>query len=258
MNPYPTTSAPTDTALVSQARRGDHHAYRTLVARHQGAVRLAVTLMGAPQELVRTTFVVAHGCLLRESGSSAAVRPFVLQLAHHLHHSPAPVDELVRADSCTCLPFRETGLPWHPGVITEVAGLPASWQAALWHRLVECDDDATIAAVIGVPPAKVPWLVDGALDLLRRNLIVAHRKGSPPQCLGYGLRLERGGGAGGSAGRVGVPRAVLRHAGGCPRCARLLDDLAAIDTDLPLVLAESLLGAAGRRYLAVRAPAVAT
>ena len=114
MNPYPSTSAPTDAALVSQTRRGDRHAFRTLVARHHEAVRLAVSLMGGPPGLVHTTFDVAHGCLLRESGTPGGVRPFVLQLAHHLHHAPAPVDDLVRGDSCTCTPFREAGANRHP------------------------------------------------------------------------------------------------------------------------------------------------
>ena len=90
MNTYPSTSAPTDTALVSQTRRGDRHAFRTLVARHLEAVRLAVSLLGGPPGLVRTTFDVAHGCLVRESGSSDAVRPFVLQLARKLRDAPVP------------------------------------------------------------------------------------------------------------------------------------------------------------------------
>ena len=247
MNSYSSTSAPTDAALVSQTRRGDRHAFRTLVARHLEAVRLAVTLLGGPPGLVHTTFDVAHGCLLRGSGSAEAVRPFVLQLAHHLHHAPVPANDLVRGDSCTCTPFREADLPWHPAVAAEVSSLPPSWQAALWHRLVERDDDAAVAGVVGMSPVKVPWLVDGALDLLRRNLVAHHRKGSPPQCLGYGLRLERSGGGG------GVPRAVLRHSHACARCSRLLDDLAAVDTDLPGVMAQSVLGAAGTRYLAARA-----
>lgn len=243
---YSSTSAPTDTALVSRTRRGDRHAFRTLVARHLEAVRLAVSLLGGPPGLVHSTFDVAHGCLLRGSGSAEAVRPFVLQLAHHLHHAPDPVDDLVRGDSCTCTPFRETDQPWHPAVAAEVSSLPPTWQAALWHRLVERDDEAAVAGVVGVSPVKVPWLVDGAFDLLRRNLVAHHRKGSPPQCLGYGLRLERSGGG-------VVPRAVLRHSHTCARCSRLLDDLAAVDTDLPRVMAQSLLGAAGPPYLAARA-----
>lgn len=246
MSSYPSTSASTDAALVSLTRRGDRHAYRTLVARHLEAVRLAVHLLGGSPGLVRTTFDVAHGCLLRESGSSDAVRPFVLQLARQLHDAPEPEDGLLRGDSFWGIPFREDDdLSRHPTVATEVSWLPHSWQTVLWHRLVEREDDAAVATTIGVPPAKIPLLAEGALALIRRNLVARHRKGSPPQCLGYGLRLERA--------TVGVPRAVMRHAHGCPRCARLLEDLRAVDTALPQILAESLLGEAGRSYLAVRA-----
>ena len=245
MNRYPTTSAPTDAALVSQTRRGDHHAYRTLVARHLEAVRLAVVLLGAPASLVRTTFDVAHGGLVRETGSSDAVRPYLLQLAHRLHRAPEPAGSLLRGDAFACTPFREPATTAHPGVAAEVSWLPHSWQAVLWHRLVERDGYDAVAGVVGVPAGKVPLLVDGALDLLRRNLVARHRKGSPPQCLAYGLRLERSSG--------GVPRAVLRHTHECARCARLLDDLAAVDSALPRLMAEALLGEAGVLYLAARA-----
>lgn len=245
MDRYQTPAIPTDAVLVSQTRRGDHRAYRTLVARHHEAVRLAVVLLGGPSALVRTTFDVAHGCLVRDAGSADAVRPYLLQLAHHLHRAPEPADGLLRGDAFACTPFRELSTTAHPAVATEVSWLAHSWQAVLWHRLVERDEDQAVAGVVGVPPGKVPLLLDGALDLLRRNLVARHRKGSPPQCLAYGLRLERSSG--------GVPRAVLRHAHECARCARLLDDLAAVDTALPRVMAEALLGEAGVPYLAARA-----
>lgn len=244
MDRYQTRTAPTDAVLVSQTRRGDHHAYRTLVARHHEAVRLAALLLGGPSTLVRATFDAAHGCLVRDAGSAGAVRPYLLQLAHRLHQAPDPVDDLVRGDAVDCTPFRESVPTAHPSLAAEVSWLPHSWQAVLWHRLVERDGDDAVAAAVGVPPGKVPLLVDGGLDLIRRNLVARHRKGSPPQCLAHGLRLERSNG--------GVPRAVLRHAHECARCARLLDDLAAVDTALPRVMAEALLGEAGVPYLAAR------
>lgn len=250
MHQHRTTVAPTDAALVSRSRRGDGDAFRVLVERHHDAVRLAVALLGGGAELTDATFEVARGSLRREAGSSDAVRPFVLGLAHHLHHAPAPGDDLVRDDSCACAPFREADLPRHAAVAAHVAALPPAWQAALWHRHVERDDDEAVATVIGVPPLKVPWLVEGALETLRRGLVVGHREESPALCLGYALRLERwtAGGGGG-----GVPRAVLRHAHTCARCAALLDDLRAADEDLGRILARSLLGAAGEGYLAARA-----
>ena len=177
MDRYQTRTAPTDAVLVSQTRRGDHHAYRTLVARHHEAVRLAALLLGGPSTLVRATFDAAHGCLVRDAGSAGAVRPYLLQLAHRLHQTPDPVDDLVRGDAVDCTPFRESVPTAHPSLAAEVSWLPHSWQAVLWHRLVERDGDDAVAAAVGVPPGKVPLLVDGGLDLIRRNLVARHRKG---------------------------------------------------------------------------------
>ena len=89
-------------------------------------------------------------------------------------------------------------------------------------------------------------LIEGALDLLSRDLVARRRtRVVPPQCMGYGVRLER-------AGRNVVPRSVARHAATCGRCAVLLEDLAVVETDMAGVLADHLLGPVGRSYLAVR------
>ena len=170
----------------------------------------------------------------------------LVELGHHvevLGGQPYPIlDERVPLVELPSLDIYNDHFPMR---------MPGLWELKHWTDFVE-----VTAFSAGTFPEPLAFSMR-AWDHLR------HRKDDfdivqDNQCLGYGLRLERGGGAGGSPGRVGVPRAVLRHAGGCPRCARLLDDLAAIDTELPPVLAESLLGEAGRRYLAVRAPTVTT
>jgi DNA-directed RNA polymerase specialized sigma24 family protein len=250
MSPFEGQLAATDATLVSQTRRGDVHAYRTLTARHHEAVRLTASLLGASASLVRETYEVAHDCLLRHSEHAEAVRPFFLLVARHLHERPSPEASLVRDSSCPGVPFRDHVGERHAALAAEVSWLPDAWQAALWHRFVEGDDDARIGAMLGIVPGKVGSLIEGALDMLRRDLVARRRtRPVPPQCMGYGLRLERAG------GHV-VPRSVVRHAATCERCAVLLEDLAAVETDLAAVLAEHLLGAAGAGYLAARRPGV--
>lgn len=244
------TGSPADAALVSLTRRGDERAFRTLIARHERAVRLAVHVLGGAPELAGSTFEVAHGCLQREAGTSDAVRPFLLQLAYLLRHAPTPTGDLLRGDSYPCTPFLEADPSDNAAVAVAAAGLPPAWQAALWHRLVERDDDEAIGTAIGVAPLSVPWLVGEALSALRRTLVARHRVTSPGACRGYVLRLER------QVDGGGVPRAVLRHADGCWRCAGLLEDLRAVETDLPRVLARSLLGDAGEGYVAAVVAAV--
>jgi hypothetical protein len=250
MSGYASTRTFSDAALVSQARRGDAAAFRTLVARHFEAVRLLASVMDAPPDLVPSTFDVARDCLQRESSDSGAIRPFLLRLARDLHRSPAAAPGAGIAEPCRLTPFRAEEVTRNHAVAASVSLLPPAWQTALWHRLVEQDGDSVTAAAVGVPPMKVPVLVHVALDLLQRNRVASHRKGSSARCLGFGLRLEREG--------LGVPPVFVRHAQSCARCAELLADLAALESELPRIMAQALLGDVAPGYLAMRGAVTAT
>lgn len=251
----------TDSALISQARLGDAGAFEVLVERHRGPVAEVARLLDPfrRRRLVDETFDLAHGTLRRMLGPTASFRTYLLFLVRHLHEQhPTGFPTATLLDStqagllglehsCSAVPFRdELGGERHSAVAIQFSGLPEPWQAVLWHLAVEGDDAETVGNLIGVAPAAVPALADSALATLRRSLTARHRaKTLPPLCVAHTLRLERSNGA-------TTPRPVLRHAAECQRCAVLLDDLEAVERDLPRVLAGHLLGRAADGYLAER------
>ncbi len=247
---------PAEAALISAARLGDEEAFQRLVALHRPAVETLAGLLSEDEHHVRAvvdeTFAVAQETMRRMLGPGIALRPYLLLLARRLNEEigEAPTSDLSREHACTAVPFRDDPQPGtdprHANVIRQFSWLPEAWQALVWHLGVEGDDEADVAALLGISPLAVPALLTSARVTLRQSVLANHRARTlPPTCLGHALRLAR------SRSPV-TPRAVARHTRQCETCDRLLADLEALDAELPQVLARVLLGDIADFYLALR------
>ncbi|KOU17371.1 hypothetical protein ADK52_31730 [Streptomyces sp. WM6372] len=120
-------------------------------------------------------------------------------------------------------------------------------QAVLWHSVVEREPDEHVATITGDRPDAIPDLAHRTLAACRDAFLRVHLQARPtPHCPAYARMLDA---AAGRADVRGNPD-LTRHVDGCPGCAAALRGLVALcDTPGPL-LAGSLLGPAGPRYLA--------
>lgn len=217
-----------DAALISQTRLGDDAAYATLAARHSPAlVRLAHVFQDDPDTVVGETLATARAALRLRQGPRAWLRGYLLQVASRQHATGIGVGPL-------------------PAVQPAFGGLAEAWQAALWHRLVEHESPADVAAVVGVAQSGVIPVVTSAQEELRRAVLTRRwAQDLPAPCRAHLRRLL--------VVRPGVPpRAILRHATVCTGCSLLVEQLEALEAHLPEVLARHVLGPLGRPYLEVR------
>lgn len=247
---------PAEAALIAAARLGDEEAFQRLVVLHRPAVETLAGLLSDDARHVRATvdetFIVAHETMRRMLGPAIALRPYLLLLARRLNEEigQAPRPDLSREHACTAVPFRDdpqsAADPRHIHVVRQFSWLPEAWQALVWHLGVEGDDEADVAALLGISPLAVPALLTSARVTLRQSVLANHRARTlPPTCLGHVLRLAR------SRSPV-TPRAVARHTRSCETCDQLVAALAAIDAELSQVLARVLLGDIADLYLALR------
>jgi DNA-directed RNA polymerase specialized sigma24 family protein len=245
---------PAEAALIAAARLGDEASFQSIVAAHRPAVEALAALLSDDENHVRAvvdeTFTVARETMRRMLGPGIALRPYLLLLVRRLNEEVAETDvatDLSRERACTAVPFRDHDPdPRHAAVARQFSWLPEAWQALVWHLAVEGDDEADAAALLGISPLGVPALLSSALVTLRQSVLAKHRARTlPPTCLGHALRLSR------SRSPI-TPRAVIRHTRQCEACHELLDDLGALERDLPRVLAHQLLGDVADEYVALR------
>lgn len=247
-------SRPAEAALIAAARLGDEASFQSLVAAHRPAVAALAALLSQDdahaRAVVDETFTVARETMRRMLGPGVALRPYLLLLVRRLNGEVTEehaATDLSRERACTAVPFRDHATdPRHAAVARQFSWLPEAWQALVWHLAIEGDDEADVAALLGISPLAVPALQSSALMTLRQFVLAKHRSRTlPPTCLGHALRLSR------SRSPV-TPRAVVRHTRQCEACREMLEDLGALERDLPRVLAHQLLGDVADEYVALR------
>ncbi|MFF7976454.1 ricin-type beta-trefoil lectin domain protein [Streptomyces sp. NPDC007905] len=262
--PFPPRPGPlpgeSDRNLVAQLggpADGRHHAVALLLARHWRATcdYAIVCLAAAGPNAHLVAAAAFHQVLGRPAGGAAggALRPQLL----------VAVRDTVRAwaaDAGACVVVPELRKPTGgrglcatmPGTperrqLAERAfqALPGASQCLLWHTEVEAEPINIPAGLLGVDPATAATALDQARAQFRAGCVRAHRELAPSsECRFYNRLLDVSIRRGGSL----LPD-VRRHLTDCRHCRDAADQLGHFEGGMDVLLAETVLGWGGRRYL---------
>lgn len=217
-------------ALAAQAAEGEDAAFEELCRRHTTAtwnVAHAVTRR-SDEALTALAAGVGQTFTAMRAGRLDTRTPFGTHLRAHTHHAAM---DLVRAR--TDGEPAPSGAGTDPHLAAAFSGLPDRWRAPLWLRAVEEADDATVAAVTGLPAEDVPLLVTRAHHGLIERYLRTPAVGEPPRnCRRAVARLS-----GHLAGTLpdGDRDKLERHLSLCESCTAMHARLATLDAALPLL-----------------------
>ncbi|MGW7369356.1 ricin-type beta-trefoil lectin domain protein [Streptomyces sp. NPDC054841] len=132
-------------------------------------------------------------------------------------------------------------------MLTGFYRLPEVTRGVLWYAVVDEEPDATVATCLGIRPSMVAELRDKAHNAMRQAYIHAYlERGGDRKCLGFRRIIE-------AAARPEDRRRsedLTIHLSECPRCTRLVTELARMADNPRAVIAEGLLRWGGSAYVA--------
>ncbi len=239
------TRVPTDTALITAARRGDVDAFDSLADRHRdAAVKLARrTMNGSAEELVDAAIAAVRTELRAGTGPATAFRPHLLTVLHRQNTGSRRARRTRAA---------ETAASTVPAACLETTArafgsLSEDAQVALWHTEVESEPLLETGKLLGLEATGVAELSFAARDTLRAAQLLDHRAAiSTPECRWTTNRLN-----GFARNTLSEPDTakVTAHIDECELCAAVAPTVLAVESDLALLVATVVLGPAAAAYL---------
>ncbi|GAV37773.1 RICIN domain-containing protein [Streptomyces acidiscabies] len=220
-------------AAICLAARGQSPQLVAAAAFHRVLGRLAAGRTGGA---LRPQFLVAVRDIVREWAGADAV--------------PAALPELGKTVGGRGLRASRAGTP-ERRKLAEAAfrSLPAASQCLLWHAEVEAEPISIPAGLLGVDELTAGAGLREARTQFRTACVRAHRELAPSdRCRFYNRLLDVPLRRGGSL----LPD-VRDHLAECRYCRHAAEQLSFFDDALDILLAETVLGWGGRRYLESRA-----
>ncbi|WP_309648196.1 hypothetical protein [Nocardioides sp.] len=221
-------SEASDAALVAATRRGDVDAARVLRARHQDAVQVLADIV-TPAALVH-----AWDTLVADLRAGKALE-HPLRLAWILG--------TLKSDHTT------SHTPSRAPIWAAFSSLPVAWQTALWHHVVEGDDEQSIARLTGIDPLGAKRAVQAGWGTLRRVTARGHASGDSADCLRIAAHVRSDVT---TTLETAFIRKVREHARSCDDCLPLTRDMFQVEFTLADVLATCVLGSHASEYLRTR------
>ncbi|RZU60834.1 hypothetical protein [Zhihengliuella halotolerans] len=250
MTPAETTGS--DAELIGLARSGDDAAYSALVARHRDAARDTAALRTGgfsdrADDVVAAAVTRMRDTLRAGFGPVEAFRPYLLALVCRLAHA-ADLDAALAADIGPIPLFAPGTEHADTSVETEesqvFAGaflqLPEHWQALLWHRAVDGEAPADIAALLGGSAESVDALALCAREDLRTSVLAAHESRTELKDCAQASDLAAY--VRGSLGRRALHR-FEDHTPSCASCRSVLAHLDDVEGAVAQLVAPLFLGA---------------
>ncbi len=245
-NGGPGTRVPTDTALITAARRGDVDAFDSLADRHRdAAVRLARrTGAGSVEHLVDEAIAAVRTELRAGAGPATAFRPYLLTTLRHQHAGGLRRSRRRAEDAgasgtmpATCVAATSKAF----------RALPEDARVALWHTEVEGEPLLETGKLLGLEATGVAELSFAARDTLRAAQLLEHRAAiRSSDCRWTTNRLN---GYARHTLSVADNTKVTAHLDTCDLCAGVAPAVLAVESDLPLLVATVVLGPAAEAYL---------
>ncbi|WP_341924183.1 hypothetical protein [Nocardioides psychrotolerans] len=221
-----------DAALVAAIRRGDAEAAGVLRSRHQDAVQV-LSDIATPAALSQ-----AWDTLVAD-----------LQAGKSLEH---PVRIAWILGTLESGRDHATGhTPSRAPIWSAFSSLSVAWQTALWHHVVEGDDDQAIALLTGIDPVGATRGVHAGWATLRRATARGHASGDSADCLRIAAHVRS------EVTTTLEPtfiRTVREHARSCDDCLPMTRDMFQVEFTLADVLATCVLGSHASEYLRTRRP----
>ncbi|MFM9446484.1 RICIN domain-containing protein [Streptomyces acidiscabies] len=220
-------------AAICLAARGQSPQLVAAAAFHRVLGRLAAGRTGGA---LRPQFLVAVRDIVREWAGADTV--------------PAALPELGKTVGGRGLRASRAGTP-ERRQLAEAAfrSLPAASQCLLWHTEVEAETISIPAGLLGVDELTAGAGLREARTQFRTACVRAHRELAPSdQCRFYNRLLDVPLRRGGSL----LPD-VRDHLAECRYCRHAAEQLSFFDDAMDILLAETVLGWGGRRYLESRA-----
>lgn len=252
-NGVPGARVPTDTALIAAARRGDVDAFDSLADRHRdAAVKLVRRSMnGSAEELVDAAVAAVRTEMRAGNGPATAFRPYLLTTLRRQNTGPRRTRRARTQPAGSAGSAGSTGSAFPAACVQTTAaafrGLSEDAQVALWHTEVEGEPLLETGKLLGLEATGVAELSFAARDSLRAAQLLAHRAAiSSPECRWTTNRLN-----GFARNTLSGPDTakVSAHVEACALCAAVAPAVLAVESDLALLVATVVLGAAAPAYL---------
>jgi RNA polymerase sigma factor (sigma-70 family) len=251
-----TATEASDAELISQVRAGDIDAYGMLYDRHRDAARrLARQLTSADEadDLVSESFAKLLPVIQDGGGPDFSFRAYLLTCVRRVNVDRVrddrlqPTDDLEPFDPGT--PFEDPALDDFERAATAraFASLPERWQVVLWHTEVEGEKPADIAPLLGMTANSVAALAYRAREGLRQAYLRSHLADTADDSCRWVIE-HLGGFVRGGLSRRDHAR-VEEHLDDCRKCTAVYLELVEVNSNLRVVLAPLLLGAAAAGYL---------
>lgn len=248
-------SVPSDAELVSAVRRGDNSAYAELWTRHHLAVTRYARQFGsasAADDLVSEAFARLLRVLQAGGGPDMNVRPYLLTAIRRIRidiatryekrvgltSEDAELDrksEPARGADTEALETLEAKTVWKA-----YNSLPERWKTVLWHTLVEEQQPAEVAPILGSTPNAVAALSMRAREGLRQAFLQAHvAEADRSECQKVLKRLgawER------RALSTREAASIEEHLADCDRCTAAALEVGDLNRSMRVIVLPILLG----------------
>lgn len=256
MTDFSATTETSDPELISQVRAGDIDAYGLLYDRHRdAAIRLARQLASGTEadDLVSESFAKLLQIIQGGGGPDVSFRAYLLTCLRRLHIDRLRADPIESTDDLEPFdpgtPFEDPALDDFERVATAraFASLPERWQLVLWHTEVEGDKPAEIAPLLGMTANSVAAMAYRAREGLRQAYLRAHLADTADDSCRW-VTEHLGGFVRGGLSRRDHHK-VESHLDDCRSCTAVYLELVEVNSNLRVLLAPILLGAAAAGYL---------
>ena len=242
--------APSDAALVIQARAGDRGAFAQLWQRHaRSGLRVARQFTSTidADDLVSEAYVRIYQRVLAGGGPDGAFRPYLYTTIRNLASRWGGDRRDVNVDDIS--DFEDPTAPEDPATtaldrtltVRAFRALPERWQSVLWYTEVEGMDPHEVAPILGLTANGVAALSYRAREGLRKAWLQAHVSDATAsgECQWAIARL-------GDLARNGLTARertrVNEHLAACARCLIISEEVDEVGSRLALVLLPLLLG----------------
>ncbi|WP_198042083.1 RNA polymerase sigma factor [Kitasatospora azatica] len=233
-----------DQELADRVRAGDGEAFAELFRRHERAARRFASLYAkdphTAQDLVAEAFVRVLHVLRSGSGPSSSFRGYLMTVLRNIvtewsriADRQVPVPDVTAYEHETVISAGSEALRNmdHSLVLQALASLPERWQDVLWYTVVQAEEPADLAGILGISPNSVAALAYRAREGLRQAYLTAHLKPRSwsARCEYFVERLATY-----SRGRLGqcAAEAMRGHLQTCERCRNMHEETQDINSTL--------------------------
>lgn len=233
----PQTMESSDQELAQSVREGDTEAFGVLFMRHRNAATRLASMYAddahTVQDFVAEAFSRVLQALRAGGGPSSSFRSYLLKVLRNVvaewgrstgrqvYVPDVSLYEVECADSAGCEALKNYE---HRLVIEALSSLSERWKTVLWCTIVQSQQPAAIANMMGVSANSVAALAYRAKEGLRQAYLTVHldQKRHATQCSYYVTRL-----AAFSRGRLGgcATEEVMEHVKDCNTCGNFYKEI---------------------------------